>query len=400
MSEPTTETDDLKTVLARARADHDAGRFAGAISGFEAVVGMTPVSAADHLDIGLAYKNLGQGTPALAAMNEAARLDPENPDVDCELGILHQITGRYDDAVTAYNRVLDKEQDHFKALSGLCWVLRRLDRFDEAIEAGHRAVGLQPSLEAYHHLLHAYLAKDDCAGGLVACDEGLRDVPYNTSALTFKIAALEGLGRHDEYVALADIEHLLWPVEIEAPAGFDSVEQLNDALAEHVLEFPLRPFDPTQTRNLSADPSGPMIAFTELIDDAIRAYLDSFPDTDPHPYLAQRPVDWELDSWGTRLYGMEEQEYHFHQHAWISGVYYARVPDAVRTGAARNDDGHIEFCRTLQYSNRPVMTETAVIQPETGLLILFPSFLYHRVLPFQSPDIRISIAFNAAPIGG
>jgi tetratricopeptide (TPR) repeat protein len=391
------ESDDLESVLLRARADFDAGRFTDAITGFEAVVRMTPASAADHLAIGLACKDLGRGDQALAAINEAARLDPLDPEVHCELGILNQITGRNADAEAAYGRALALQPDHPKALSGLCWVLRRLERFDEAIAAGALAVALEPSLEAYHHLLHAYLAKDDCAGALSVCDQGLHDVPYNTSALTFKIAALEGLGRHDDYMALTDIEHLLWPVGIEAPAGYDSVEQLNADLVDHVLGFPQRPFDKTQTRNLSADPTGPMVAFTEIIDDAIHAYLDSFAPTDPHPYLAQRPADWVLDSWGTRLYAMAEQEPHFHQHAWVSGVYYARVPEVVRSGAERNDDGHIEFSRTLQYSSRPVMTEAAVLQPEAGLLVLFPSFLYHRVLPFESPNIRVSIAFNAAP---
>ncbi len=35
-----------------------------------------------------------------------------------------------------------------------------------------------------------------------------------------------------------------------------------------------------------------------------------------------------------------------------------------------------------------------VIRPETGLLVLFPSFFWHRTIPFQGGGKRISIAFD------
>ena len=38
--------------------------------------------------------------------------------------------------------------------------------------------------------------------------------------------------------------------------------------------------------------------------------------------------------------------------------------------------------------------ETRLIEPEEGLMLLFPSYMFHRTLPFTGPGERISIAFD------
>jgi hypothetical protein len=38
------------------------------------------------------------------------------------------------------------------------------------------------------------------------------------------------------------------------------------------------------------------------------------------------------------------------------------------------------------------------VRPEEGLLVLFPSYLYHRTLPFEEDGTRISVAFDVVPI--
>ena len=38
--------------------------------------------------------------------------------------------------------------------------------------------------------------------------------------------------------------------------------------------------------------------------------------------------------------------------------------------------------------------EVRLIKPVEGLMVLFPSYFYHRTLPFESDEVRISIAFD------
>jgi uncharacterized protein (TIGR02466 family) len=78
----------------------------------------------------------------------------------------------------------------------------------------------------------------------------------------------------------------------------------------------------------------------------------------------------------------------------VSGVYYFRKP---------KDHGHIEFCNPLDSILR--MTPAAI--PNIGIetigsefpakqydVILFPSWLKHRVKPHPVDEIRIAISFN------
>ena len=77
-------------------------------------------------------------------------------------------------------------------------------------------------------------------------------------------------------------------------------------------------------------------------------------------------------------------------------MYYASVPQGVGEDPARLG-GCIEFARFLQYSDAPVETEAMVLPPQEGVIVMFPSYFPHRVLPFRSDTVRVSIAFNIIP---
>jgi uncharacterized protein (TIGR02466 family) len=87
-----------------------------------------------------------------------------------------------------------------------------------------------------------------------------------------------------------------------------------------------------------------------------------------------------------------------HRHAgyiW-SGTYYVRIPES-----ANKYSGAIEFFdpRNLGASNRikesEVFAERLKFNPQSGELVVFPSYLLHWVTPNVESDERVSIAFNA-----
>lgn len=87
---------------------------------------------------------------------------------------------------------------------------------------------------------------------------------------------------------------------------------------------------------------------------------------------------------------------HVHPNCNISGVYYVDVGDAPPDD---RDSGVIEF---LDPRQRPGMFETEGtvpfdayrVVPNTGLLLLFPAWLYHYVHPYRGSRPRVSVAFN------
>jgi hypothetical protein len=40
-----------------------------------------------------------------------------------------------------------------------------------------------------------------------------------------------------------------------------------------------------------------------------------------------------------------------------------------------------------------------LVRPEEGLMLLFPSYFYHRIRPFDSSGVRVSVAFDVKPLG-
>ena len=92
--------------------------------------------------------------------------------------------------------------------------------------------------------------------------------------------------------------------------------------------------------------------------------------------------------WGNINYRGNWNNLHEHTGAFISGVYYVKVP---------KDSGHLAFRapRAITVSEQSGEHPKWVnIEPNEGVLMLFPGYLEHMVKPNQSDESRISIAFN------
>jgi uncharacterized protein (TIGR02466 family) len=86
------------------------------------------------------------------------------------------------------------------------------------------------------------------------------------------------------------------------------------------------------------------------------------------------------------------QEAHIHPSSRISGVVYAKVPGSIRDSNDRS--GWIEFGRPHSDFFEPETLATRMFKPQRGRIVLFPAYLYHRTLPLDGDDHRISIAFD------
>jgi hypothetical protein len=114
------------------------------------------------------------------------------------------------------------------------------------------------------------------------------------------------------------------------------------------------------------------------------------------------------------------QYYHAHKHVrgnlgsptTIAGVYYANIPDTdsgtidFKKSEIETPDGLYEFAKDLQYHQmnkrpyekikgmRTTIVKEITYQPETGDLVLFPSYLEHRPHKSIKPGHRIAINFE------
>lgn len=96
--------------------------------------------------------------------------------------------------------------------------------------------------------------------------------------------------------------------------------------------------------------------------------------------------------------GAFNQPHNHPRHQW-SGVYYVRV-DAPEDGPP-GEAGRLVLhdprgaVNMLDHPGRSGWGMTVNILPRPGMMVLFPSWLFHHVQPFRGEGERISVAFNA-----
>jgi hypothetical protein len=247
----------------------------------------------------------------------------------------------------------------------------------------------------------------DPAAVVDTCDAWVGHHPGNVEALSLKALALNDLGRQAEFAHLYDFDRLVRAVHCAPPEGFADIEAFNTALVEHVLAHPTLEVPdedhPTYhhpklmiTDNLLEGEIGPIALLQEMMKAETRRYLDELCGAADHPFLAEPPDDWHLVSWAAVLNGEGNLVQHIHLDGYLSGVYYAQVPDAVGADGP-GKPGWLELGRPPEDIVTRAEPVVRTIQPEPGLMVLFPAFMYHCTIPYTAETWRISIAYDVIP---
>jgi tetratricopeptide (TPR) repeat protein len=206
------------------------------------------------------------------------------------------------------------------------------------------------------------------------------------------------------YRELFDYARFVRSYRIEAPAGWESVETLNAALAtalasrhpfaNHPLDQSLRHGSQT-ARDLVADPDPAIQAALRAFETQVERYLAEMGDDPAHPFTSRNTRRTRFaGAWSVQLRREGFHVNHFHPQGWVSSAYYVSVPDEVADDNARS--GWLKFGEP-RYPAPGALAET-VVKPEAGLLVLFPSYMWHGTTPIHGPMPRTTIAFDAVPV--
>ncbi len=357
-----------------------------------------------HVNLGNLLRQQGELPAAAAAYQRAVALAPDHVGAHYRLGLTLQAQDRLDDAAASLARAIELRPNGAEVHYSLGTVLHSLRRLDEALAAYERAISLQPALlEGLFEVgkprhIHALFERGEHARAVAALDAFLLRRPGQSCALALKAIALGEVGEHQGARSLVDFERLIRPVRLEVPPD------LNPALAEWIRRHPTLHEAPAafsvhrglSTGELLAGDKGPVRAFERLVRAAIEDYRRSLPEDASHPFIANRPHRWHLTMWAIIIEAEGFQVPHIHPSGWLSGVYYVALPEAVRSQGEQRA-GWIEFGEPYSDIAHRVQPELKSFQPEEGLLLLFPSYFYHRTLPFAADQQRISISFDVIP---
>ena len=390
------------THLALGVARQTENQLDDAVTAYRAAIERAPELGLAHFNLGTVFKRQHRFAEALSAYRDAARLSPDSVPGLLALGTVLVEQSLFEEAAEVLSRAAALAPRERQVLHYLGFALLKLGRGEPAVETMTRLQALMPGKPGPRvSMSSALLTAGRAAEALTLCEELRGLLPGNRQLIANQAIALTECGRAEEAAALLRHDRFLWRGRIQCPAGFDSIEAFNAALVGQALSHPALEIDGNSVSchkgqtsgELMVEPKGPLAALENTILAAIDDYWRAFEGTEPHAFLASRPARAALSAWVTILRSQGHQFGHIHPTAWLSGVYYASLPPEVKSGE-NGEDGWIEFGAPPRHYRCAVTHAVTRVRPEEGLLVLFPSFYYHRTLPFESAANRITIAFD------
>lgn len=210
-----------------------------------------------------------------------------------------------------------------------------------------------------------------------------------------------GDGRYSE---LVDYGQFVRPSLIDTPDGWPDLHTYLDDLAAELLQrhtLQTHPVSQSLRHGTQADlvpgrSSTPAIrAFEQAIDGPIRRYMQAIGSGKDVLRRRNNGRYRIAGMWSVRLRPNGYHFNHFHPEGWLSSACYIRIPPAVQ---GHRGEGWLQFGEPA-FPTRPPLTPEYFVRPEPGLLVLFPSWMWHGTVPFSGSeqDFRLTIAFDVVP---
>ena len=395
---------------------------------FRSAISFNSDFAEGYNNLGLVLKELGQLEEAEENLRHAIKLKSDFVEARVNLGNTFKNLNRLEEALTYYGQGLALVPGYADLYFNMGNTLRQLHKLHEAEISFNRATALKPDyIEAIQNKWAVLFEKKDFIAALKVCDS------FNTSLLrAFRLETLYALGRIDEIYS-----------RIEANAGIDETNMRVAAFSAFISEaeqkytahrFCNNPLDFLYFSNISAHmqnstgfitdvinqlndittiwepnglatrngfqtvtgeniflaPSGNLSRLKSIIMDEVDKYYFKFKD-ETCSFIKKWPTGKKLNAWHVVLKSSGHQTEHIHPGGWVSGVIYLKVVPPLA-----KSEGAIQF--TLNgdnYSNDKGPTIT--YEPKIGDIVLFPSSLHHKTIPFTTSSDRVIVSFDLKP---
>ncbi len=405
------------------------GRFEKAEAYLKQAIMLKPEFSLAYSNLGNTQQKLGKQEAAEVSYKNAIALQPDRAEAHHNLGALLRQSGRFDEAEAAFRQAIALKPDNPEAFNGLGNTLAKLGRLDEAKGSYDQCLSLQPSHdEALFNRSMLLFEKNEFE--LALSDASASNTGLSTS---IELEALYALGRIDEVLVRIERESQLNPNSrpLAAFAAFISkttaqkvennfcldpmaflhfsslYHHLEDAsgfisaLTNELENIPTVWEPPTQSTkggyrtqvsmNLFEQRSTMIVHLESIILKEVDTYVSSFKE-ESCVFIKEWPLQTKLGGWHVVLKQQGYQCPHIHPESWLSGVIYLKVVPSLG-----KDEGAIEFSLNGQRYSDP-KAPRLVHQPAQGDMVLFPSSLNHRTIPFTTDTDRIVISFDLMPM--
>lgn len=385
------------------------GRFGDAVNHYLKAISLNPRSNFAHENVNNVLWQMGRQSDVGKSYQFARQAIPNDPDI-------HEMAA---EGLMYFSRYEEAEADLAEAArlrpntpgQYRLWTALRLGQMrpEEAMAIAKAGLQRDPN---EHDLLRKLSEAALLAGQPVEALAAARHIalqnPFDQHAAAYMATTLRLLGETDAAREIYDYDRFVHQVELAPPPGHADLDSYHRALADALDKLHHAQNEPiyqtlrngTQTHEGLFTRPGVDRTVVDLgtqVMEAAERFMATLPDMPGHPFVGRKGAKMEWSgSWSVRLRGGGFHTDHIHPKGWISGVYYVDTPDCLADEEAK--PGWIKFG---EYS-RPVgpsLPWEKAVRPRPGLLVLFPSYMWHGTLPTSGDQQRLTVAFDIAPAG-
>ncbi len=382
----------LGTVLQRL------GRLEEAVSSYQKGLKINPQDARGHFNLGTALRDKGSLSDAIASYQKAISLFPNYTDAYNNLGETLRDYGDMDGAVKHYQAALSRNPDHPNANYNMGEFYYLAKQYREAASYFERSqLDDWQARQMYSLYKGAYF--DDFK-------HILDNVVSNTQHTSPFIATLAkhyatNFDQEDRYNFCKNGFDFVYQNSIPALAEPNSLllKQLLDDIEHADIAQRVQGMlhhGKQSAGNLFKRSEDSFKQLATLIKQEFINYKKQFAHANCS-LIQDFPEELEFtSSWYVNMQRGGHLTAHIHEIGWISGAVYLSMPS--RAGM----EGAFEYgIHGDNYPIQPPKSEldfpTRCLLPNVGDIVLFPSSLFHRTIPFDADENRICIAFDLKP---
>jgi uncharacterized protein (TIGR02466 family) len=340
----------------------DQGKLDEAIKSYQQAIQLFPNYADAHSNLGETLRDQGNMQEAIKSYQNALALNPNHPSANYNMAEFLYLAKRYDEAIPHFEM---SQLDDWQERSMYC--LYKAERFDEfknkldaIVQSGTHTAPFLATLSTHY-----------------AINFGVDD-PYNFCK--------NGL----DFVYKAAIPELSSP---NSPLLQSLLNDINNAeIAERVQGMLHN--GKQSAGNLFKRPEHSFRTLAELVKKEFIYYKNKFAGADCE-LIKSFPEELEFtSSWFVKMRQGGHLDSHIHEIGWISGAVYLAMPSDKKSP----EEGAFEYgTHGDSYPQKHSSFPVGSVIPNVGEIVLFPSSLFHRTIPFTSNEERICIAFDLKP---
>lgn len=389
-----------ETMLVLARCLQSRGALDEAEAAFLRSLQARPTFYDAHVDLAqLRWMRTGDASSALATLDRAMLGAPGDPALSMARLATLENTGRAAEAYALAQAILLKAPGGAQITIRAAQLATTLGDAAAALTLAERAFALAPQDNvASVTLITACLGAGEARRAETQALQLLQRAPDDQHAIALLATAWRLLG-DARYRDLFDYDALVQPSMLDVPPGWSSLPDyladLRDALREaHVARS--HPFGQSirhgSQRPDITDIGDPAIdALPRALGGPISRYIAGLGAGDD-PLRRRNLGGYAFQGiWSIRMQAGGYHVDHVHPAGWISSACYIEVP-STQTG----HEGWIRFGEP-GVPTLPSLHAERFIEPSPGMIVLFPSYMWHGVVPYTAPGARMTFAFDLEP---